>query len=176
MATFIGTKDCKVLIDPGVALCPIRNGLPPHQLEYDRMDIHWRKIKSYAKKADVLIVTHYHYDHHDPDEPEIYKNKILLTKHPKKKINKSQKKRSAFFLEELGELPKKIEFSDGKEFSFGKTTVRFSKAVPHGTNTKLGYVTQVCIDDGKDRFIYTSDVQGPALDEQVKFSYSATAP
>ena len=86
MATFVKTRDCSILIDPGVALCPIRNGLPAHPKEYKRMDIHWDKIKRYARKAEVLIVTHYHYDHHEPDEPEVYENKILLTKHPKKKI------------------------------------------------------------------------------------------
>jgi predicted metallo-beta-lactamase superfamily hydrolase len=117
----------------------------------------------------VLAVTHYHFDHHDPDEPDVYKNKVLLTKHPEKRINKSQKKRSRKFLEELTGIPKEIQYSDGKEFTFGKTTVRFSRAVPHGTDTKLGYVTEVAIDDGKHRFVYTSDVEGPSLKEQVRF-------
>lgn len=169
MATFIDTKDCKILIDPGVALCPIRYGLPAHPIEYERMDFHWERIKRYAKKADVLVVTHYHYDHHDPDEPEVFKDKILLTKHPKKNINKSQKKRSRYLLEQLGDLPERIEFSDGKEFTFGDTTIRFSEAVPHGTNTKLGYVTEVCVEDGKEKFVHTSDVEGPSLDEQIQF-------
>lgn len=169
MATFVETKGCKVLIDPGVALGPSRYGLPPHPLEMERMDVHWRSIKSYAEKADVLVVTHYHYDHHDPDEPDVYRDKTLLMKHPKENINKSQKGRAAFFLNRLGDLPKRIEFSDGKEFSFGSTIIRFSKAVPHGTNTKLGYVTEVCIDDGKEKFVHTSDVEGPSLDEQVQF-------
>lgn len=169
MATFVETESCKVVIDPGVALGPFRYGLEPHPLEENRMNVHWKNIKSHVKKADVLIVTHYHYDHHDPDEPAIYKNKILLTKHPKKNINKSQKKRAAFFLQQLGDLPKEVEYSDGNEFLFGKTTVRFSKAVPHGTNTKLGYVTEVCIDDSKNKFLYTSDVEGPSLKEQVRF-------
>ncbi|UCF08055.1 MAG: hypothetical protein JSW28_10525 [Thermoplasmata archaeon] len=169
MATYVSTRDCKIQIDPGVALCPHRYGLPPHKLEWNMMGEHWERIKSHAVKADVLIITHYHYDHHDPDEPEVYRDKVLLTKHPKKKINKSQRKRARVFFEQLGDLPKSIKYSDGEEFSFGKTTVTFSKAVPHGTDTKLGYVTEVCIDDGKRRFVYTSDVEGPSLKEQVQF-------
>jgi len=169
MATFISTKHCRILIDPSVALGPHRYGLSPHPLEERRLHGDWEKIKEYARAADVLIVTHYHFDHHDPDEPDVYKDKVLLTKHPKRKINKSQKKRSRHFVEELGDLPKEIHFSDGKEFSFGETKIRFSKAVPHGTNTKLGYVTEVAIDDGKKKFVYTSDVEGPSLKEQVKF-------
>ena len=66
-------------------------------------------------------------------------------------------------------MPQKIEFSDGKKFAFGNTAVRFSNAVPHGTNTKLGYVTEVCIEEGSVRALFTSDVEGPSLNEQVKF-------
>jgi predicted metallo-beta-lactamase superfamily hydrolase len=169
MATFLETRDCKVLIDPAVALGPIRYGLAPHIREERKLDVHSRRINSYAKKSNVLIVTHYHYDHHDPDEPEIFKGKVLLTKHSTENINKSQKKRSAVFLESLEGIAEKIEYSDGNEYKFGRTKIRFSEAVPHGSNTKLGYVTEVCIRDGRQRFLYTSDVQGPNLDEQTDF-------
>jgi predicted metallo-beta-lactamase superfamily hydrolase len=169
MATYVTTKHCRILIDPSVALGPHRYGLSPHPLEEQKLHEDWEKIKDYAVKANVLVVTHYHFDHHDPDEPEVFKGKVLLTKHPKKKINKSQKKRSKRFLEKLGGIPREIQYSDGKDFSFGETTIRFSKAVPHGTNTKLGYVTELAIDDGKHKFVYTSDVEGPSLKEQVKF-------
>ena len=169
MATYVETRDCNVLIDPSVALGPIRYGLSPHPKEERLLDLHMRRIRKHAKKAQVLTISHYHFDHHDPDEPQIYKNKILLAKHPEKNINKSQKKRSAKFLKELDDLPKRVESSDGKDFSFGKTTLRFSEAVPHGSNTKLGYVTQVCISEGRRKFIHTSDVQGPCLSEQTKF-------
>ncbi len=175
MATFIKTKDCKVLIDPGVALGPFRYGLEPHPREWRKLNTHWARIKKYANKADVLIVTHYHYDHHDPDEPKIYEGKILYTKHPEENINRSQKKRAAYFLNRVGNFAKKIEFSDGKLYKFGRTKIEFSEAVPHGTNTKLGYVTEVAIDDGKHRFLFTSDVEGPSLDEQTEFIFGKNA-
>ena len=38
MATFVETDDLKVLIDPGVALAPVRYGLEPHPLEWQRLD------------------------------------------------------------------------------------------------------------------------------------------
>jgi predicted metallo-beta-lactamase superfamily hydrolase len=41
--------------------------------------------------------------------------------------------------------------------------------VPHGTNARLGCVTEVLIDDGAQRFLHTSDVEGPALEEQLRF-------
>lgn len=169
MATLVKTKDCSILIDPGVALGPSRYGLPPHPLELQRMDEHWEAIKKFAKKSDVLIVTHYHYDHHNPDEPEIYRDKTVLLKHPKEKINKSQTGRAKFFLERLGNMPQTLEYSDGREFSFGATGIRFSNPVFHGTNPRLGYVTEVSIKEGDFGFVFTSDVEGPSIDDQAKF-------
>ncbi|MBX5329277.1 MAG: MBL fold metallo-hydrolase [Candidatus Bathyarchaeota archaeon] len=169
MATFIETDDLKILIDPGAALGPIRYGLPPHFLEWQKLDEAWKRIKRQAKEADVLMVTHYHYDHHDPDAPELYKNKIVFIKHPTENINLSQRERAALFLKAIREKPKKLEVADGKNFRIGKTHITFSKAVCHGTNPRLGYVTEVSIKSGNDKFLYTSDVEGPSLPEQIKF-------
>ncbi len=90
-------------------------------------------------------------------------------KNPKERINKSQVKRSADFLENLEGLPKEIIYSDGKEFSFGDTKIKFSEPVTHGLENRLGYVTEVLVDDGGRRFIHTSDVLGPCTDEQTSF-------
>jgi predicted metallo-beta-lactamase superfamily hydrolase len=169
MATFVKTKDCSILIDPSVALGPLRYRLPPHQLELQRLDEHWREIKRRTEKSDILIVTHYHYDHHNPDAPEIYKDKTVFLKHPTKKINKSQTGRAKFFMDRLEGLPKELQYSDGTEFSFGKTKIQFSKPVYHGTNPRLGYVTEVSIKEGDFCFVFTSDVEGPSINDQAKF-------
>ncbi|MCD6478889.1 MAG: MBL fold metallo-hydrolase, partial [Candidatus Diapherotrites archaeon] len=169
MCTFVKTRDVKILIDPGVALGPSRYGLAPHAIEIRRREEHWHEIVKHAMQADVLIITHYHYDHHRPDENlEIYKDKIVFVKHPRENINKSQRVRASYFLNNISGLPEKIEYSDGKEFLFGNTRIKFSQAVFHGTNAKLGYVTEVLIDDGY-RLIHTSDVEGPSIAEQVEF-------
>jgi predicted metallo-beta-lactamase superfamily hydrolase len=169
MATFVETDDLKILIDPGIALAPLRYGLEPHFLEWQRLNEVWEEIKRYAENANVLIVTHYHYDHHDPDYPELYRGKTVFVKHPTENINRSQKERAAFFLAAVEGLPRKIEFSDGRSFQFGKTQIAFSKAVCHGTNPRLGYVTEVCIKSGGEKFLHTSDVEGPSLQDQIDF-------
>ncbi len=169
MACFVSTKDADILIDPSVSLGPLRYNKPPHAREIKRMNEHWETIKKFAKKADILIITHYHYDHHNPEYPSMYKEKIVFLKHPLENINQSQKKRAAYFLEKIKGLPKQIEFSDGREFKFGKTKIVFSKETFHGTNNKLGYVTEVLVDDGKERFVHTSDVEGPAVQKQLDF-------
>jgi len=169
MATFVETDDLKILIDPGVALAPLRYGLAPHPLEWRRLDIVWKDIKRHAKNADLLIVTHYHYDHHDPDSPELYKNKTVFIKHPTENINQSQKDRAAFFLENIKGKPRKLKIADETIVKLGKTRIAFSKAVCHGTNPRLGYVTEVSIKSGDEKFLYTSDVEGPSLKEQIDF-------
>ena len=169
MATFVETKDLKILIDPGVSLAPLRYGLEPHPLEWRRLDETWETIRRYAEESDVLVVTHYHYDHHDPDYPELYRGKTVLIKHPTQNINFSQKDRAAYFLEAIKGLPGKLEIADGRSFMFGETTVTFSKAVCHGTNPKLGYVIETCISCGGEKFLHTSDVEGPSLEDQVAF-------
>ena len=99
MATYIETKDVKIVIDPGIAIAPIRYNLQPHRIELERMNLHWQEIVKYSKKSDILIITHYHYDHHNPEDAlEIYKNKFVYVKHPTEKINLSQKKEQNIFL------------------------------------------------------------------------------
>lgn len=170
MACYVETRGIKIFIDPGVSLAPIRYGMEPHPFELRRLDEQWNEIKKFAKNSDVLIVTHYHYDHHNPtDGLDIYKDKIVLIKHPTEKINFSQKGRASFFLQQIKNLPKKIEFCDDKEFNFNKTKIKFSKPVFHGTNSRLGFVVEVLIDDGEYKFIHTSDVEGPSQIEQLNF-------
>jgi len=169
MATFVATDNIAVLIDPGVSLAPSRYKLPPHPIEEQRMSETWADIKEHATRSDVLIVTHYHYDHHDPEEPEIYKDKIVYLKHPKESINKSQAKRASYFLDKLKEMPKSIDIADGMVFKHGSTTIKFSSPVFHGTNSKLGYVVEVSISCSGEKLVFSSDVEGPAVDDQVEF-------
>jgi predicted metallo-beta-lactamase superfamily hydrolase len=169
MATFVETDDLKVLIDPGVSLAPSRYSLPPHPIEEQRMSETWADVKEHASRSGVLVVTHYHYDHYDPEEPEIYEGKIVYLKHPKEKINKSQEKRASYFFDKLKGIPKSIDIADGKEFEHGSTTIKFSPPVYHGTNPKLGYVVEVSISCGGEKVVFTSDVEGPSVEEQVEF-------
>ncbi|MEM2894209.1 MAG: MBL fold metallo-hydrolase [Candidatus Bathyarchaeia archaeon] len=169
MATYVETDDLRVLIDPGVSLAPIRYGLEPHPLEWRRLEEAWEVVKEYAERSDVLIVTHYHYDHHDPAYPELYKDKRVFIKSPKENINRSQRGRAALFLERVKGLPERIEVADGKGLQIGGTVMNFSGAVCHGTDPRLGYVVEVSIKNGQEGFLHTSDVEGASLPEQVKF-------
>jgi predicted metallo-beta-lactamase superfamily hydrolase len=159
-ATWVET-DQKILIDPGAALGPLRYGLPPSKIEYRRLEELARVIISYAEKSDILIVSHYHYDHHFPEQ-DFYEGKILLIKDPKNKINYSQKQRGKEFLGLLGSNPLRIEFADGKEFEFGKTRLKFSPPFFHGKEySKLGYVLITSVSYEGEKLLHASDIQGP---------------
>jgi hypothetical protein len=169
MCTFIKTRDIGLIIDPGVALGPKRYGLPPHPVELKRKMELWVIIKEHVRKSDVVVITHYHYDHHNPEEVEIFRGKTMLIKHPQKRINRSQKGRAAYFLEKLKGMPERIDFADGKRYVFGETEIVISDPVFHGVSNKLGYVIEVFVDDGKSSFLFSSDVEGPIHREQVEF-------
>ena len=168
-ACFIETADVKILVDPGVSLAPLRFGLPPHPLETKAMNESWRVVKEYAGCADVLIITHYHFDHFDPTEPLVFNNKALLLKHPKENINTSQRARARELIKNFRILPRSVEFADDNEFQFGGTTVRFSPAVPHGPSAKVGWVIEVSIREGGACFLHTSDIQGASLPQHIAF-------
>ena len=80
-----------ILIDPGVAI--MHPGFPASKTK----KILWykkakRKIKHAAKNANIVIISHYHYDHFTDFDKKIYENKIIFAKDPNKYINDSQRK------------------------------------------------------------------------------------
>jgi len=169
MATFVTTPDVAILIDPGVRLGPYRYDLPPHELEEDRRRDLWRAVRDAAKKADILTVSHYHFDHHEPDAPSIYKGKRTFLKDGKFHINRSQRERASAFVKALKKYPEEIQVADGNALTVGGTEIVFSPAVPHGYSDELGYVVMVRVSQGGETFVHTSDVQGPPLKEQLAF-------
>jgi predicted metallo-beta-lactamase superfamily hydrolase len=163
----VQTEDARIVIDPAVALAPNRYGLPPHTLEEEAKKRLWGKVMGEAEAADILVVTHYHFDHVDPKEPELYTGKRVLLKHPRRMINPSQKNRAASFLKSIKGLAAEIIYADNRRLRLGGTEIGFSKAVPHGSDVTRGYVVGVCVEAGES-FLYTSDVQGPLLEEHLE--------
>jgi predicted metallo-beta-lactamase superfamily hydrolase len=170
MATHVEAGDVKIVIDPAVALAPSRFGLPPHPTEELAREALWKGVKEQVLKSDVVVITHYHYDHVDPKEPEIFQGKRVIPKHPKRMINRSQRDRAASLLQSLKMFTAEIEYADGKSFSHGMADIRFSKPVPHGRDARRGYVVEVSV-VADETFLFTSDVQGPLLEEHLSFIF-----
>ena len=171
-AFFIETADVKILIDPGVSLAASRFDLTPHALEIRAMNERWRSIKDHAARADILVITHYHFDHFDPTEPIVFNNKVLLIKHPSEAINASQRERARELIRNYRTLPRRVEFADDRVFEFGKTCMRFSPAVPHGPDTTVGWVVEASVREEDSCFLYSSDIVGACREEHLQFILS----
>lgn len=178
MCTQVETPDTAMLLDAGISLCPYRFNLPPHPLEFKTIAALRGKIAAVASKTEVVTISHYHFDHHTPSfedwvvnwteanetAKKIYEGKIVLAKNPKDRINASQRQRAWMFQKTSCRHVKKFEAADGKTFVFGKTKLRFSEAVIHGSeDASLGWVIMAMIEYGDERFLFAPDVQGPML-------------
>ncbi len=172
MATFIETNDVAIFIDPAVSLAPRRFSLPPHELEWRRLEEVASEIERRALESDIIVVTHYHYDHHDPGKHvslEIYNGKLVIIKDPRNNINISQRIRASKFIKLIRDRVRKLIIADGSTLSIGGTTIKFSNPVPHGSNTRLGYVVEVLIKDDDIKFLFSSDVEGPVNSDAADF-------
>ncbi len=166
MATVVETSDVKIFIDPGASLAPRRYGLPPHPLELEELSYRLDLIRRELEDSDIVVISHYHYDHYlyHSEDTDYYRGKILLVKNPERNINRSQRIRAYVFFKKnnVVEKARQIEYADGRTFKYGDTVITFSEPVPHGDDgTPLGYVLMTLIVGDGERFVHTSDVQGP---------------
>ncbi len=160
--------DIRIVIDPSAALGPRRYGLPPAPQEWEALARAKEEIASVARSADVLVISHYHYDHYDPGE-DFYEGKKVFAKHPERDINRSQRGRARPFWEKWQGRAELVA-ADGEEFRIGETTLRFSEPFPHGERgTRLGYVIMTVVEHGGRKFIHASDVEGPVVEEAKEF-------
>jgi predicted metallo-beta-lactamase superfamily hydrolase len=175
MATFVKINELKIFIDPGVALGPSRYGLSPTKEEFLALEICRKKIIEIAEKCDIILVSHYHYDHHPfPDDLEMYercfKEKIVIAKDITKNINFSGRNRGKIFEDRIKNLVKSLEWGDGKKFEFEKVKIEVSEAVWHGeVGSKVGKVVMFYLEKGKDSFLFGSDAQSLADPAALKW-------
>jgi predicted metallo-beta-lactamase superfamily hydrolase len=189
MCTLVETPDVRVLLDAGVSLCPNRFGLPPHPVEFQTIARLRRRIAEAADEAEIVTISHYHFDHHTPSYEDwlvnwteanetarqIYQGKRVLMKNPRENINPSQRHRAWMFQKTGGKHAKTLEPADAKTFTFGGGTVlRFSEPVTHGPeNTALGWVVMVEIEYEEEAFFFAPDVQGPMSDRALELIEAA---
>lgn len=187
MATFVET-DHRILIDPGTSLGAKRFGLPPWKTEFEALYETRARIQEYAAIADIITISHYHYDHFTPfslgkfldSSPkfaeEIYGHKKLFIKNPEDHINKSQHKRATEFLKNLKRINRDITYSDGGSFEVGDTLIKFSKPLPHGpVESRLGFLVTMTIHWKGKSLMHASDVQGP-MSEPAKIAILDESP
>ncbi len=94
--TLVRTPDVSILIDPGVAIMqPSFPASLPRKLRW--LSEGRRAVKKAGKLAEVIVISHYHYDHYFPEDMGFYEGKLVLAKNPNEYINDSQRKRAEEF-------------------------------------------------------------------------------
>ena len=98
----VETPDIRLLVDPGVAVMQPSYPLPEAEKEKLAEEA-FQRIEEAATRAELVFISHYHYDHHTlPSGAKgLYKGKRLWVKDPNQWINSSQWERGRLFLEEL---------------------------------------------------------------------------
>ncbi|MFQ6094734.1 MAG: MBL fold metallo-hydrolase [Candidatus Bathyarchaeia archaeon] len=104
-SVMVKTPDVSILVDPGAA------GLQPSfpLSSEERISFCMKaygRIRRFSSEADLIIITHYHYDHHPhPDRLNrmyaVFRDKTLLVKDPNQWINRAQSRRAFDFLRSL---------------------------------------------------------------------------
>jgi predicted metallo-beta-lactamase superfamily hydrolase len=182
MCTLVETPDVTELLDAGISLAPYRFSLLPHPQEFQVIARLRQCMAEAADKAQVVTISHYHFDHHTPSYEDwlvnwtedgetarqIYQKKTVLMKNPREHINPNQRERAWMFQRTGGKYASKLSIADGREFHFGETTLRFSEAVPHGPeDARLGWVVMATVEYNGEKFMHAPDVQGPMSDKST---------
>lgn len=170
LATFVKVCEKNIGIDLGASLAPRRFGLSPHEIEIKKLNETLKQIEDHIKISDIIIITHYHYDHYIRDKPYLYYGKRLFIKDPNKNINRSQSFRAKIFLKENKvEENAEINIADGNSYNIDNVVLEFSKALWHGEEkTKVGKLVMLRIICNNKSIIYGSDIQGPGNEEALE--------
>ncbi len=186
LCTQVVTPDISILLDPSAALSK-RYNLEPHPSEYLALKTSLNRIRSRAKEADILSVSHYHYDHVRPgfenniynlstknERRDMFSSKIIHAKDNRENINPSQRRRGFYFEKDVQDIASKIEWADDRSFKFDDTKVTYSHPLPHGSaSSSLGYVLATLVEYSNFRFMFTPDVQGPVVQETLQYILQA---
>ncbi|MGM0397084.1 MAG: MBL fold metallo-hydrolase, partial [Bacillota bacterium] len=167
----------KIIIDPGVSLGYIRNGLKPHPLQIAVGDIIRSKIIEEIKTSTDIIFSHFHGDHIPLVDPNPYQLSIDQLGTIGKDCRIWAKKEDAFN-SRMRAREESLIFGLDHDIDSAKGRIdenlSFSAEVPHGiSGTQGGTVVMTCIEADGTRFLHASDIQfldDAAVKEIVRFS------
>lgn len=63
-----------------------------------------------------------------------------------------------------------VHYADGQTVKIGDTIIRFTEPLFHGIEySKTGWVLAIIIEKGDEKFLYTSDIQGPTIEDYAEW-------
>lgn len=77
------------------------------------------------------------------------------------------------WIPEMADRRTRVRFADGQSFRQGRTILRFSSPLFHGIEyARLGWVIGVAVEYGQSKVLYTSDIQGPTIEDYASWIIS----
>jgi predicted metallo-beta-lactamase superfamily hydrolase len=111
-STLVKTPDITIVIDPGVAI--MQPSFPASsEQKAEWLAIAENRIKEACEKADIITISHYHYDHYFPDDFNVYRGKTVYAKNPNEYINNNQRERGEKF---FNDIFKEFEIDEKEKF------------------------------------------------------------
>ena len=162
VATYVECGATRILIDPGASLGASRFNLPPADEEWEALKRANDRISAYAGRASLVFISHYHEDHFRYDA-DIYRDKNVWAKDPRRLLGKAQGERAAKLWKAL-DGGCRLDPAEGRRLETPEAVIVASPPLSHGPDgTDLGYVVALTITDRREgfRFVHASDVQGP---------------
>lgn len=188
LCTKITTPDITLILDPSAALA-MRHRLEPHPVEYTTLLELLERIFVEARKADILSISHYHYDHVRPgftnfrynlssqeELQRMFDGKLVFAKDNRENINASQRRRGFYFQKSIENIAEEIRWADGNTYTIGATTIQYSPPIPHGEhNSPMGYVIATTIIHDGRKVMFAPDVQGPIVQGTLNYIIDSQA-
>ena len=165
----VHTQQRHIVMDPGVALGYLRNGLLPHPRQVAAGEAIGRRIVQHLATATDVVFSHYHGDHIPLAEANPYQLPLSETAHLLKRPRlwgKNPCDEPAKFAARCRDLEiaagQPICFCDGMH----QDMFVFSNAVPHGPRESgMGNVMMTRIEEDGEVFVHASDIQ--LLDDEA---------
>lgn len=163
LSCVVQTHNCKIIIDPGVALGYQRHGLLPHPFQVAVGQKVRREIISALKDCTDIVISHYHGDHIPLANANPYQlsaqkvascfQKPRLWCKSLRDASPTMAKRCKDLAEVLG---RKLPPAEGHADSL----LSFSSSMPHGEHSnRLGMVMMTRVEDKDEVFVHASDIQ-----------------
>jgi predicted metallo-beta-lactamase superfamily hydrolase len=163
LCCLVTLQDRRIVIDPGVSLGYIRQGLLPHPLQIAEGRRVREKILHSLNKATDVVFSHFHGDHVpllDANPYQLSIRSLPSMFHEQHCWSKSDvglsSKMSKRFRDLTDLLGTNLQIAEG----LSEGPLSFSRAVPHGVlNSNMGtlMMTRIEMDDGI--FVHASDIQ-----------------
>ncbi|MBD3406678.1 MAG: hypothetical protein GF411_11235 [Candidatus Lokiarchaeota archaeon] len=183
--TRIGTPDLSILLDPSAALSK-RYRLEPHPQEYRMLESKLQQIFVEARRADLISISHYHFDHVRPGFTDFHyifssreelqrmlEGKEIWAKDSRENINPSQRRRAYYFQKDIEGIVRKLKWSDSEKTKYDNTSIEFSQPLPHGPErTPLGFVIATTIKYDDHSVVFAPDIQGPCSESTLQYLQS----